>query len=100
MPNLSILDGWWPEGCEHGVTGWRIGDDRDNSVEVTEEERLAQDKRDRASLYEVLDKEVLPAYAERSKWLTIMRASIAMSQWAFSSDRMVEDYFKYLYRPQ
>ena len=26
--NLSILDGWWPEGCEHGVNGWAIGDDR------------------------------------------------------------------------
>ena len=26
MPNLSVLDGWWPEGCEHGVTGWAIGD--------------------------------------------------------------------------
>ena len=26
VPNLSILDGWWPEGCEHGVTGWKIGD--------------------------------------------------------------------------
>ena len=24
--NLSILDGWWPEGCEHGVNGWAIGD--------------------------------------------------------------------------
>jgi glucan phosphorylase len=24
--NLSVLDGWWPEGCEHGVTGWAIGD--------------------------------------------------------------------------
>ena len=24
--NCSILDGWWPEGCEHGVTGWAIGD--------------------------------------------------------------------------
>src|SRR5204862_3071740 len=25
--NLSILDGWWPEGCVHGVTGWAIGDE-------------------------------------------------------------------------
>ena len=27
--NLCILDGWWPEGCEHGVTGWAIGDGDD-----------------------------------------------------------------------
>ena len=26
VPNCSILDGWWPEGCQHGVNGWKIGD--------------------------------------------------------------------------
>lgn len=100
VPNLSILDGWWPEGCEHGVTGWRIGDDQDLGVEVSDEERLAQDLRDRGSLYDVLEKEVLPTYAQQDRWTEIMRASVAMSQWQFSANRMVEDYFRYLYRPQ
>ena len=35
---------------------------------------------------------MLPAYAQRPRWLDIMRASVAMSQWRFSSDRQVEDY--------
>ena len=35
VPNCSILDGWWPEACIHGVNGWAIGnaeDDRDDDV--------------------------------------------------------------------
>jgi starch phosphorylase len=29
--NVSILDGWWPEACEHGVNGWRIGDESEHA---------------------------------------------------------------------
>ena len=32
VPNCSILDGWWPEGCEHGVNGWAIGKRRMNET--------------------------------------------------------------------
>jgi starch phosphorylase len=97
VPNLSILDGWWPEGCEHGVTGWKIGDPdpRDNAFDEADAARI--DKRDRELLYAVLDDEVLPAYGKRAAWIAIMRASIAMSQWRFSSDRMVEDYVAKVY---
>jgi starch phosphorylase len=99
VPNLSILDGWWPEGCEHGVTGWKIGDP-DPADDPSDDDDLARvDQRDRALLYDVLDREVLPAYAERARWIAIMRGSIAMSQWRFSSDRMVEDYLAKVYRP-
>jgi len=48
-------------------------------------------------LRERYEQEVLPAYAERARWLEIMRASIAMSQWRFSSDRQVEDYVAKMY---
>jgi starch phosphorylase len=97
VPNLSILDGWWPEGCEHGVTGWKIGDP-DPADDAFDEKDIARvDKRDRELLYHVLDRDVLPAYAERARWVAIMRASIAMSQWRFSSDRMVEDYVHKVY---
>jgi len=97
IPNLSILDGWWPEGCEHGVTGWRIGepDPHDNAFDEVDQARV--DKRDRELLHQVLETEVLPAYGVRARWLAIMRASIAMSQWRFSSDRMVEDYIEKVY---
>jgi starch phosphorylase len=98
VPNLSILDGWWPEGCQHGVTGWKIGDPdpKDNPFDEKDEARV--DHRDRELLYGVLEREVLPAYADRARWLEIMRASIAMAQWRFSSDRMVEEYVARVYR--
>jgi len=97
VPNLSVLDGWWPEGCVHGVTGWKIGDPdpRDDAFDEADAARV--DRRDRELLDRVLEHEVLPAYAERARWLEIMRASIAMSQWRFSSDRQVEDYVAKVY---
>jgi len=97
VPNVSVLDGWWPEGCVHGVTGWKIGDPDPNDDAFDEADAARVDKRDRGLLHQVLEHEVLPAYATRSRWLEIMRASIAMSQWRFSSDRQVEDYVTKVY---
>ena len=89
--HFSTLDGWWPEGCEHGVTGWAIGDD-------TEGDRPEEhDARDHAALMRVLEEEVLPAYAERPRWLAMMRASVRMAAERFSAERMVRDYFARLY---
>ena len=59
--NLSVLDGWWPEGCEHGVTGWAIGD------ETTPAD---PDARDLRALYDTLEGEVLPAFADPARWTT------------------------------
>lgn len=84
--NLSILDGWWPEGCQHGVNGWAIGD-----------ETAGDDLRDLEALYAVLEGEVLPAWADRPRWLAMMRESIATAMRRFSSDRMVQEYFDLLY---
>ncbi len=97
VPNLSILDGWWPEGCEDGVTGWKIGDPDPRDDAFSDKDAARIDKRDREKLYQVITTEVLPAYADRSKWVRLMRASIAMSQWHFSSDRMIEDYINKIY---
>jgi len=98
VPNLSILDGWWPEGCEHGVTGWKIGDPDPDDDAFDDKDTQRIDKRDRDLLLKVLDKDVLPAFHHRTKWIEIMRASIAMSQWRFSSDRMMQDYVDKVYR--
>ena len=87
--NCSILDGWWPEGCEHGVTGWAIGRGEEGGPD--------EDGRDLRALYAVLEDEVLPAWADRPRWLRMMRASIAMGTEKFSADRMVRDYFARLY---
>ncbi len=100
VPNVSVLDGWWPEGCVHGVTGWKIGDPDPDDDAFDEKDAARVDKRDRELLHHVLEREVLPAYAVRARWLDIMRASITMSQWRFSSDRQVEDYVAKIYTAQ
>ena len=84
--NLSILDGWWAEACEHGVNGWAIGD-----------ETAGDDEKDLAALYETLEGSVMPAWADRALWTRMMRASIAMATERFSSDRMVREYYETLY---
>jgi len=85
--NLSILDGWWPEACIHGVNGWQFGDGVEGS-----------DAHDLESLYKVLFDEVVPTYYDRrDKWIQMMRSSISMSQKQFSSDRMVEEYYTKMY---
>jgi starch phosphorylase len=88
--NLSILDGWWPEGCEHGVTGWAIGDE-------TVGPDSDQDVRDLKALYATLERDVVPAWADPARWARMMRASIRMGVERFSSDRMVTEYFARLY---
>ena len=87
--NCSILDGWWPEACEHGVNGWAIGDTMSGGPE--------QDDFDAAALYAVLEGEVIPAYADRARWAAMMAASVTMASERFSSDRMCRDYFAQLY---
>jgi len=90
--NCSILDGWWPEGCRHGVTGWRI--EADHSGASTEAEI---DRRDRDALLDVLENDVLPVFrGPKPRWAAMMRASIAMSA-QFSTERMVREYFEKLY---
>jgi starch phosphorylase len=84
--NLSILDGWWPEGCEHGVNGWAIGD-----------ELSGDDERDLDALYDVLENQVLPAWPDLDRWRGMMRASIEMATHKFSGERMVREYFERLY---
>jgi starch phosphorylase len=86
LPNLSVLDGWWPEACRHGVNGWAIGEAGEPDQD-----------RDLEALYGTLESEVLPAYADRARWLDMMRASIATVEERFSSDRMVREYFERLY---
>lgn len=93
--NVSILDGWWPEGCRHGETGWQIGDGESNNERADTD---AGDRRDASALYRVFGDEVMPRYyGDRESWIGMMQNSIAMSEWKFSSDRMVEDYYNQLY---
>ena len=87
--NLSTLDGWWPEACQQSVNGWQFGGGYEgndcNSVDVV-------------SLYHMLSAEVIPTYEDRrDAWVTMMHASIEMSQWEFSAARMLQDYYEKMY---
>ena len=86
VPNCSILDGWWPEACRDGENGWAIGDGGNQD-----------DATDLEALYDTLETKVLPTWQDRGRWVQMMQASIASTQHAFSSDRMVSEYFQRLY---
>lgn len=98
VPNLSILDGWWDEGYD-GNNGWAIGGREQDADEA------AQDRADAASLYDVLEREVIPTYYQRddrgipTAWVERMRASMQSSLWRFSTHRMLEEYFERMYLP-
>ncbi|HEX3030623.1 MAG TPA: alpha-glucan family phosphorylase [Bacillota bacterium] len=92
--NLSVVDGWVAEGPQHGVSGWLI-----NSKEQ-ETDQWRQDENDLKALYQVLLDEVIPTfYNKKEMWLEMMRASIDMSHWQFSSQRMLKEYFDVMYSP-
>ena len=82
VPNLSVLDGWWIEGCLEGVTGWAIGDASgmtDGKAQV---------------LYDKLEQVVLPLYYSRSdgRWLKVMKGAICKNASYFNSLRMMRRY--------
>jgi starch phosphorylase len=85
--NVSILDGWWPEGCEDGVNGWAIG-----------KGEPGDDTRDLMALYDTLDQKVIPAWNDPPRWRRMMAASIEMATTKFSTRRMMREYFEQLYR--
>jgi starch phosphorylase len=87
VPNLSILDGWWAEGCIDGVNGWAVGQDWDSR----------DDDRDADALYTSLENRVLPLYyGDKTAWRDMQRAAVATSP-AFSAKRMVEEYARRYY---
>ena len=82
VPSLSILDGWWVEGCIEGVNGWAIDDPADAGA-----------GRDQESLYRKLADVVLPLYYEnRPAWIGVMKGAIAKSASYFDSHRMMRRY--------
>lgn len=89
--NLSVVDGWVAEGPQHGISGWLLEhEDEDFCPD--------EDERDLLALYRILLMEVIPTYYENPRrWQEMMRASIEMSQWQFSSERMIRDYYQKIY---
>ena len=95
--NLSVLDGWWAEAYD-GTNGWAL------DGEVHPDPR-AQDERDAAALYGLLEQEVLPAFYDRDadglprSWLARIRASMRTLAPAFCAGRMLDDYLDRIYAP-
>jgi starch phosphorylase len=94
--NLSILDGWWPEGFD-GANGWAIG-----STEQHEDPEV-QDAADAESLYSLLEQEVVPLYYDRSaddlpsEWLGKVKLSVRSLAPQFSMRRMMKAYIEDMY---
>jgi starch phosphorylase len=86
--NCSILDGWWAE-AHASETGFAI----------VSEPAADQNAADAAALYDVLERELVPAYADRARWLAMMRASIAELGPRFNTNRMVREYVETMYLP-
>jgi glycogen phosphorylase len=90
VPQLSVLDGWWVEGCVEGVTGWAVGE---------LDERAGGDA---AKLYDKLEQVVLPLYyaggTERPGWLRVMQGAISKNAAYFNSHRMMRRYATEAYR--
>ncbi|WP_127576589.1 alpha-glucan family phosphorylase [Paenibacillus barengoltzii] len=90
--NCSTLDGWWPEACLDGENGWQIGD----GFESADPNEL--DRHDSAALYDTLFNRVVPTYyKDRPRWVQMMRRSIETTREAFSTKRMLEEYYQKLY---
>lgn len=95
--NFSVLDGWWIEG-HNGDNGFAIGG---LDVSGTDEE---MDAADAEALYSTLENDVIPAFYSYdasglpADWVRRMKNSIATLTPQFSSDRMVGDYLRQIYR--
>ncbi len=96
--NFSILDGWWCEGY-NGHNGWIIGDDTQYDNEQQ------QDDADSKSIYETLEKEIIPLYYTRNAqgvptgWVRMMKESIRSLTPVYGTHRMVQDYMEMMYAP-
>lgn len=94
--NLSVVDGWVAEGCQHGISGWLICSVCEKPIVQVHEDH--EDTKDVNSLYKILFEDVIPTFYNcREKWLDMMRASIDMAHYQFSTQRMVREYFELLY---
>jgi starch phosphorylase len=91
VPSLSVLDGWWLEGHIEGVTGWAIGDG-----DLAHAGNAAAAR----SLYDKLERVILPLFADRDGWLAVMKGAIARNASVFHSHRMMRRYAAEAYLPE
>lgn len=93
VPSLSVLDGWWIEGCIEDVTGWSIGKDSHLSAERSPGVAAANRASDAEGLYDKLERAVLPTYyREPDRFTQIMLHCISLNGSFFNSHRMLQQY--------
>ncbi|MBR1790413.1 MAG: alpha-glucan family phosphorylase [Bacteroidaceae bacterium] len=96
--NLSVLDGWWLEGYREGA-GWALTEKR------TYENQAYQDQLDAATIYSLLENEIMPTYYARNakgyspSWIQVIRNSIARIAPHYTMKRQLDDYYTKFYTP-
>ena len=94
--NLSVLDGWWVEGYREGA-GWALPKER------TYQNQGYQDQLDAATIYSLLENEIIPLYYNKGKkgysekWVKVIKNSIATIAPHYTMKRQLDDYFDKFY---
>ena len=97
--NLSVLDGWWVEGYRKGA-GWALPQKR------TYENQAYQDQLDAATIYSLLENEIIPMYYNRNKegfsadWIKVIKNSIATIAPHYTMKRQLDDYYSKFYNKE
>ena len=94
--NLSVLDGWWLEGYREGA-GWALTEKR------TYQNQDYQDQLDAATIYSLLENEIMPLYYNRNErgyspdWIKVIKNSIAQIAPHYTMKRQLDDYYSKFY---
>ena len=94
--NLSVLEGWWVEGYRKGA-GWALKQER------TYENQAYQDQLDAATIYSMLENEIVPLYYSKNEsgfsedWITVIKNSIATIAPHYTMKRQLDDYYDKFY---
>lgn len=94
--NLSVLDGWWVEGYRKGA-GWALPQER------TYQNQGYQDSLDAATIYSLLEHEIVPLYYAKNKkgysenWIKVIKNSISTIAPHYTMKRQLDDYYTKFY---
>lgn len=97
--NFSVLDGWWLEGYREGA-GWALTEKR------TYQNQEHQDQLDAATIYSILETEILPLFYARNKkgysegWIKTIKNSIAQIAPHYTMKRQLDDYYAKFYNKE
>ena len=98
--HFSVLDGWWVEGYKEGA-GWAL------PMERTYDDQGFQNELDAATIYQILENDIAPAYynvdrttGRSHEWIGYIKNTIAKVACNFTTNRMLTDYMDQYYAPQ